>query len=59
MFELLDEKEEAADLPDAKPLEVQHGQVDIAHVDFGYDEGRLILRDVNLVAPCGRITQTV
>ena len=59
VFELLDEKEETADLPDAKPLEVQHGQVDIAHVDFGYDEGRLILRDVNLVAAPGSMVAIV
>ena len=53
VFELMDEPEEPADLPEAKPLEVREGRVDIEHLNFGYDPHRLILRDVNLTAEPG------
>lgn len=53
VFSLLDEPEEPADLPEAKPLEVREGRVDIEHLNFGYDPHRLILRDVNLTAEPG------
>ena len=59
VFELLDEPEEPADLPDARPLEVNAGEVRIAHLNFGYDPGRIILKDVNLVAPPGSMVAIV
>ncbi len=59
VFELLDEPEEPADLPGARPLEVTAGEVRIAHLNFGYDPGRVILKDVNLVAPPGSMVAIV
>ena len=59
VFELLDEAEEPADLPGARPLEVNAGEVRIAHLNFGYDPGRVILKDVNLVAPTGSMVAIV
>lgn len=59
VFELLDEPEEPADLPGARPLEVNAGEVEIAHLNFGYDPGRIILKDVNLVAPPGSMVAIV
>lgn len=59
VFELLDEPEEPADLPGARPLEVNAGEVQIAHLNFGYDPGRIILKDVNLVAPPGSMVAIV
>ena len=59
VFELLDEPEEPADLPGARPLEVTAGEVRIAHLNFGYDPGRIILKDVNLIAPPGSMVAIV
>ena len=59
VFELLDEAKEPADLPGARPLEVNAGEVRIAHLNFGYDPGRVILKDVNLVAPPGSMVAIV
>ena len=59
VFELMDEPEEPADLPGAKPLDVREGQVDIEHLNFGYDPHRLILRDVNLTAAPGSMIAIV
>ena len=59
VFELLDEAEEPADLPGARPLEVNAGEVRIAHLNFGYDPGRVILKDVNLVATPGSMVAIV
>ena len=59
VFELMDEPEEPADLPGAKPLDVRNGQVDIEHLNFGYDPHRLILRDVNLTAAPGSMIAIV
>ena len=59
VFELMDEPEEPADLPGAKPLDVLEGQVDIEHLNFGYDPHRLILRDVNLTAAPGSMIAIV
>lgn len=59
VFELMDEPEEPADLPGAKPLDVREGQVDIEHPNFGYDPHRLILRDVNLTAAPGSMIAIV
>ena len=59
VFELLDEPEEPADLPGARPLEVTAGEVRIAHLNFGYDPGRVILKDVNLAAPPGSMVAIV
>ncbi len=54
MFELLDQKPEIVEKPDAKPLEVREGRVEFDHVHFGYERNRPILRGVNFTVPGGR-----
>ena len=54
IFEILDEPEEVADLPDATPLPAGPGEVVFEDVAFGYDPERLVLRDVDLTVPAGR-----
>ena len=59
VFTLLDEKEESADLPEAKTLSGIQGNVKAEHVVFGYDPGRIILHDLNLEAPAGKLIAIV
>lgn len=53
VFELLDEAEEPADLPNAQPLEATAGEVKIERLNFGYDPEKVILKNVNLNAAPG------
>ncbi|MCD7743350.1 MAG: ABC transporter ATP-binding protein/permease [Oscillospiraceae bacterium] len=59
VFHLLDETEEPEDSPDALRLEQVRGHVKLEHVSFGYDPQRLILHDLNLDAPPGRMVAIV
>ena len=59
VFELLDEEEEPADVPGALLLSGVRGDVEIDHVSFGYDPGRIILHDLSLNAPSGRLIAIV
>jgi ABC-type multidrug transport system fused ATPase/permease subunit len=54
IFELLDEPEEIADRPDARPLPPGPGEVRLEAVDFGYDPERLVLEDIDLELAPGR-----
>jgi ABC-type multidrug transport system fused ATPase/permease subunit len=52
IFEVLDEPEEIADRPDARPLPPGPGHVRFERVDFGYEPERLVLEDIDLdIAP--------
>ena len=53
MFELLDTPAEVTDKPDAPPLEVKKGHVRFEGVHFGYEEGREILKGVDIDIPAG------
>ena len=56
LFELLDEREEEPDAPDALELAPVRGQVDISHVDFSYVPGHPLIRDLELhVRPGERV----
>ncbi len=59
VFTLLDEKEEALDAPDAETLKTVQGDVRAEHVAFGYEPGRMILKDLNLIAEPGRMIAIV
>jgi ATP-binding cassette subfamily B protein len=48
IFEVIDEPEEIADAPDARPLPAGGGAIRFEHVTFGYDPQRPVLRDVDL-----------
>ena len=59
VFALLDETEETADAPQARVLENVRGDVRAEHVAFGYDPGKIILHDLNLEAPAGKLIAIV
>ena len=48
MFNLLDQKKEIVDGPDAQPINVIKGDVKFSNVQFSYDKKRPILSDLNL-----------
>lgn len=53
-FEVLDHQNDVADAPDAVNLGTARGAVKFEHVDFGYDAGRRILRDIDLAIEPGQ-----
>ena len=53
MFELLDQPAEVQDAPDARPLAVSGGAVELDAVAFGYEPERPILRGVTLRVGAG------
>ena len=59
VFGMLDEPEEPADDPEAVALTRVKGDVRMEHVAFGYDKKRIILHDLNLDAPAGRLIAIV
>ena len=54
MFDLLEQPAEVRDAPDAQPLTVTGGRVELEDVHFGYDPSRAILKGVSLVAEPGQ-----
>ncbi|KAF5065498.1 ABC transporter ATP-binding protein [Anaerotignum sp.] len=54
VFEVLDEPEEMKDQPNSIALNDVKGDVVLTNVDFSYDEGHPILKDVNLYAKPGQ-----
>jgi ABC-type multidrug transport system fused ATPase/permease subunit len=59
IFEILDEPEEIADLPEALPLPAGPGRLRLERVDFGYDPERLVLQQIDLDIPPGRIVALI
>jgi ATP-binding cassette, subfamily B, heavy metal transporter len=53
MFAILGQNPEIEDIPGAKPLKVSAGAVRFENVDFAYDPGRPVLREVSFEAPAG------
>ena len=54
VFDLMDEKPETKDRPDAKPLVDPKGHVEFRGVSFGYRTDVPVLQDIDLDAPPGR-----
>lgn len=54
VFEVLDETEEIKDTPEAIELRAVEGEVVLSDVDFSYEEGHPILKEVNLYAKPGQ-----
>jgi ATP-binding cassette subfamily B protein len=54
IFEVLDEPEEIADLPHARPLPPGAGAIRFEDVDFGYESGRPVLEGIDLDLAPGR-----
>ena len=59
VFTLLDEEEEAEDLPGAFTLTDVKGQVDLKHVRFGYDKDKTVIHDLSVEVPAGRLVAIV
>lgn len=59
VFKVLDEEPEAADVPNAQVLENPKGMVDFEHLDFGYEEGKRIISDLNLHVDSGKMIAIV
>ena len=63
VFVLMDEIPETADAPGAAELgregEEVRGEVELSHVEFGYEKDRIILHDLSLKADPGRLIAVV
>ena len=59
MFDLLEQPAEVTDKPDAKPLVVTGGRIELDDVHFGYDSERAILKGVTLTAEPGEMVAIV
>ena len=54
LFEILDTEPTIVDKPNAKPLVPDKGVLRFEHVDFGYDEGKPILHDIDFEVGLGQ-----
>ncbi len=59
VMDLLDEEPEAADLPEAIPVEHLRGDIRFDHVTFGYDPARPVLQDFTAHIPAGSLAAVV
>jgi len=59
VFALIDAQSEAADAPDAQTLAHVQGDVRMEQVDFSYEPGKPIIRDLNFHAEPGSLTAIV
>ena len=59
VFCMIDEPAEAADLPQAKPLEEVKGDVQMKDIQFGYEPDKVIIHDLNLHAKPGSLVAIV
>ena len=59
VFRMIDEPAEAADLPQAKPLEEVKGDVQMKDIQFGYEPDKVIIHDLNLHAKPGSLMAIV
>ncbi|MDR0905001.1 MAG: ABC transporter ATP-binding protein/permease [Oscillospiraceae bacterium] len=53
VFEIIDERPEPEDVPDAVPIERIRGDIALRNVTFGYDEENPVLKNVSLTVPAG------
>ncbi|OIQ25020.1 MAG: metal ABC transporter permease [Alphaproteobacteria bacterium MedPE-SWcel] len=59
MFDLLSQPPDVMDRPDARPLQVNGGEIRLRDVRFGYDPEREILKGVSLVVAAGQTVAIV
>ena len=59
VFRMIDEPAEAADLPQAKPLEEVKGDVQMKDIQFGHEPDKVIIHDLNLHAKPGSLVAIV
>ncbi len=59
MFDLLEQRPDVSDKPDARPLRVDGGELSLRDVHFGYEPERPILKGVTLSVPPGQTVAVV
>ena len=60
VWEVMDERAEIPEKPDAVELAAPGDEIEFRHVYFGYaNEGRAVLQDVNLTVPVGKMAALV
>ncbi len=59
LWSLLGEPAEIVDTASARPLPLARGEVSFEHVDFGYEPGRQVLRDVSFTIGAGQTVAVV
>ena len=59
VLDLLDEREEAGDVPGAVPAKDFRGDITFDHVDFGYDPARPVLKNFTAHVPAGSLAAVV
>lgn len=59
ILDIIDEKPEPEDAPDAMPLEHPRGEIELRDVRFGYDPEQPILKGISLKIPAGTKTAIV
>ncbi len=59
MFDLIDTETQVKDIPDAPALAVDQGHVRFEDVRFSYDDGREILKGIDLDVPAGHTVAVV
>ncbi|MGC2521452.1 MAG: ABC transporter ATP-binding protein, partial [Stellaceae bacterium] len=59
IFQVLDVEPTIRDLPGARPLRVEGGEIRFDRVRFGYSPGAVALNDVSLLIPAGRTVALV
>lgn len=59
VFEILDEQPEPSDREDTVGLEHPRGDIELRHVEFGYQPGQPVLKDISIKIPEGTQTAIV
>ena len=59
LYKVLDADHTIPDAPDAKPLRISRGDIDLHGVTFGYRQDQPVIHDVSIHCPGGRVTALV
>ena len=59
MFDILEEKPDVIDVPDAKPLQVLQGRIEFRSVCFSYTPDRPLLQDISWSVEPGKTVAIV
>ena len=59
MFDLLKEKQEVVDVPNAIPLDARKGQIEFSNVSFSYLPEKKVLKDISFTVPPGKTVALV
>jgi ATP-binding cassette subfamily B protein len=59
LYKVLDADHTIPDAPDAKPLRISRGDIDLQGVTFGYRQDQPVIHDVSIHCPGGHVTALV